>query len=179
MESTPALLLRRTRFSETSLIVTWLTLHHGKLKTIAKGALRPKGTFSGLLDLFFELEIAFARSKKSEIHTLREAMLISPHEGVRRDYSRVELASYFVELVELATEPEHPVPEIYDLLQRALRYLETHAPNRKAMLHFERELAKLLGLHVEGGNAYLALLKTLHHLPSNRAELLKRWPEEG
>ncbi len=178
MESTPALLLRRTRFSETSLIITWLTLHHGKLKTIAKGALRPKNAFAGLLDLFFELDIAFVRSRKSEIHTLRETVLLEPHEGLRREYARVELAAYFVELVELATEPEHPVPEIYDLLKRALGYLNTQGPGRKALLHFEKELARLLGLHA-GGNPYLALSRALHRLPANRGELLKRWPEEG
>lgn len=174
MESTHALLLRRTRFSETSLIVTWLTLDHGKLKTIAKGALRPKGAFTGVLDLFFELDIAYARSQKSEIHTLREAALLAPHDGLRRDYSSVEMASYFVELVELATELEHPVPELYHLLKRALVHLDTHPPSRKALLHFENELARLLGIHAEGG-AYAALSRTLHRLPPARADLLKKW----
>lgn len=173
METTPAILLRRTKYSDTSLIVTWLTLDHGKLKTMARGALRPKSAFAGGLDLFFESEIAFVRSRRSEIHTLREAALRDSREGLRLDYGRVELASYFVELLELTTEPEHPVPELFDLLRRALGYLERAAPGRRALLHFEKELARLLGVHLEG-NAYTALAKLCHRMPESRRRLMDR-----
>jgi DNA repair protein RecO (recombination protein O) len=160
MESTAAILLRRTRFSETSLIVTWLTREHGKLKTMARGALRPKSPYAGVLDLFFETEIGFSRSARSEIHTLKEVLLRSPFEGLRHDYGRVELAAYFVELIDQFTEPDHPVPELFDLLQRALVYLETAVmelqTRQKALLHFENELARLLGVHAEG-SAFAAL----------------------
>lgn len=173
METTAAILLRRTKFSDTSLIVTWLTLEHGKVKTMARGALRPKSPFAGLLDLFFENEIAFVRSGRSEVHTLREAKLRYPFEGLRKDYGRVELAAYFVELLELAVEPEHPVPELYDLLHRALTYLEANTPNRKALLHFENELARLLGIH-SGGSAFAALSRVFHRLPEARRGLLEK-----
>ncbi|MDD5348623.1 MAG: DNA repair protein RecO [Chthoniobacteraceae bacterium] len=178
MESTPAILLRRTRFSETSLIVTWLTRDHGKLKTMARGVLRPKSPLAGALDLFFETEIAFVRSRRSEIHTLREVVLRNPFEGLRKDYARVELAAYFVELLEAATEPEHPVPELFDLLHRALAYLETAAPSRRALLHFENELARLLGIHGEAGtgSAASALARACSRLPSARPGLLHKLP---
>ena len=173
MESTAALMLRRTRFSDTSLIITWLTHEHGKIKTLAKGALRPKSPFAGAFDLFFETEIAFVRSSRSEIHTLREAVLRNPFEGLRNDYGRVELAAYFVELLELMTEPEHPVPELFDLLRRALAYLESATPDRRALLHFESELARLLGIHSEG-SASAALARVCHHLPPARRRLMEK-----
>jgi len=173
MESTAALLLRRTKFSDTSLIITWLTRDHGKIKTIAKGALRPKSPFAGTLDLFFETEIAFVRSSRSEIHTLRETALRNPFEGLRKEYARVELAAYFVELLELLTEPEHPVPELFDLLHRALAYLEGAVPERRVLLHFENELARLLGIHDEG-NAHTALARTCHQMPESRRRLMEK-----
>jgi DNA repair protein RecO (recombination protein O) len=178
MESTAALLLRRTKFSDTSLVVTWLTCDFGKLKTMARGALRPKSPFAGGIDLFFETEIAFVRSRRSEIHTLREVTLRNSFEGLRRDYSRVEMASYFVELMELMTEPEQPVPELFDLLCRAFKYLENAIPNRRALLHFESELARLLGIHIEG-NAHAALSRVCHHLPDSRRRLMEKLPENG
>src|SRR4051812_30516081 len=70
LDSTAAILLRKTRFSDTSLIVTWFTSAHGKIKTIAKGALRPKSRFSGALDLFYACEINVSKSMKSDLHTL-------------------------------------------------------------------------------------------------------------
>jgi len=171
MESTAAILLRRTRFSETSLIVTWLSRDHGKIKTMARGALRPKSAFAGMLDLFFEAEIAFSRSARSEIHTLREAVLRNPFEGLRKDYGRVELASYFVELLDLLTEPDHPSPELYDLLRRALAYLEANTPNLKALLHFEKELARLLGVYAGDSPALPALQRLAPRLPEARRAL--------
>ena len=57
LETTAAILLRRIKLTESSLIVTWFTEAHGKLKTVAKGARRPRSPFAGRLDLFFAAEI--------------------------------------------------------------------------------------------------------------------------
>lgn len=174
METTAAILLRRTKLTETSLIVTWLTEGHGKLKTVAKGAREPKSRFAGRLDLFFECEIQFARSRKSELHTLREAELRTAHEGLRSDYVRVALAAYCVELVELVTEADHPVPEIYDLFHRALAYLNAQPPTLRALEHFENELASLLGIREPGFSAAIAIGRAYHRLPAARPALLRQ-----
>ena len=97
MQTTEAILLRKTRFSETSLIVSWFTRDYGRLKTVVKGALRPKSRFAGVLDLFFDCDITIARSAKSDLHTLREADLRDARAGLRTDHRRVALAAYFVE----------------------------------------------------------------------------------
>ncbi len=177
MDTTPAILLRRTRFSDTSLIITWFTLDHGKLKTIAKGALRPKSRFAGALDLFYACEISFSRSAKSDLHTLREASVLESREQLRREYGRVSLAAYFVELLDLATEPDHPMPELYDLLARAFGYLDTRSANRKALLHFESELAKFLGVQQPGITPIMAIGRACHQIPSSRGTLLHTLPE--
>lgn len=178
VETTPAILLRRTRLTETSLIVTWLTELHGKLKTVAKGARRPKSPFAGKLDLFFQAEIQFVRSKKSDLHTLRESVLREPFEGLRENYRRTELAAYFVELIEMVTEPEHPVPELYELLARALAYLARGEANKRALLHFEGELTRLLGIHGQqpAVTPAVAIGRAYHALPSTRPALLKQLP---
>ena len=173
METTRAILLRKTKLTETSLIITWFTEEHGKIKTVAKGARRPKSTFSGKLDLFFEAEIQFGRSRKSELHILREVVLANPREGLRKNYQRVQLASYFVELIELVTESDHSAPELYDLLRRALDYLDTNPPAKRPMLHFESELTRLLGIqNTNASKPVLAIGHVYGRLPSARNELL-------
>ncbi len=175
METSRAILLRKTLLSDTSLIVTWFTQAHGKVKTVAKGARRPKSAFAGKLDLFFDAEIQWVRSKKSELHVLKEVVLHEPFEGLRAQYQRTQLAAYFVELIELVTEPEHAVPELYDLLVRAFGYLDHGAPNQRALLHFESELVRLLGIHGQAGVApAVAIGRAYDRLPKGRAELLKR-----
>lgn len=174
VENTRAILLRKTRLTETSLIITWFTATHGKLKTVAKGARQARSRFAGRLDLFYDCEIQFARSRRSELHTLREVVLVNPHEGLRLDYRRVAVSAYFVELLELVTELEHPAPELFALCQRALAYVNVNPPSVRALLHFESELARLLGIQDPALTAALALGRAYHRLPSIRTDLLKR-----
>ena len=136
VEITPAILLRKTKLTETSLIVTWLTQDLGRLKTVAKGARNPKSRFAGALDLFFQCEIRFVRSSRTELHRLEDASLLESFEQVRFDYDRTSLAAYFVELIELVTEPEHAAPELHDLLSRALRHLNAAPASQRALLHY-------------------------------------------
>jgi len=173
LESTAAILLRKTRYSDTSLIVNWFTAAHGKIKTIAKGALRPKSRFAGTLDLFYECEIAISRSPKSDLHTLREAALSDSRENLRRDYPSVALAAYFVELLDLTTEADHPAPELFDLLSRALRHLDQKAPTLRALEHYENELTRLLGIQHPGVTALIAIGRAYHRIPSSRPQVLK------
>lgn len=154
------------------MIITWLTDSHGILKTVCKGARQPKSRFAGLLDLFFDCEIGFVRSRRSELHILREVTLRNPHEGVRLDYSRVALGAYFVELIEQTTESEHPAPELYELLQRALGFLNAQPASKRALFHFEKELARLLGIQHPDVSAALAIGRAYHRLPAARAKLL-------
>ena len=72
MEKSTGIITRLTKLTETSLIVHWCTEEHGLIKTVAKGARSPKSVFSGKLDLFFEAELNWVQSRKSELNTLRE-----------------------------------------------------------------------------------------------------------
>ncbi|MGI8820406.1 MAG: DNA repair protein RecO [Chthoniobacterales bacterium] len=176
MESTSAILLRKRKLSDTSLIVHWCTSTLGCVQTVAKGARRARSPFAGKLDLFFEAEIQIARSKKSNLHTLREVSLTNPFPGIRSSYLRMQAASYFVELIEICTEADHHEPELFALLQRAFGYLTAHEPTRRALIHFETELARIAGVH--DANAVrrepaLALARLFGKLPLSRAPLLK------
>ena len=146
---------------------------------MAKGALQSRSKFAGRLDLFFECEIQFSRSRKSELHALREVELHDPFDGLRLNYSRVALASYFVELIELVTEPEHAVAELFDLLRRAQRYLSSHTADLRALEHYENELAKLIGISDPRVSAMVAIGRTYHHLPKGRPGLIKLLKKES
>jgi DNA repair protein RecO (recombination protein O) len=176
VETTPAILLRRHRLTETSLIVTWLSPGLGRIKTVAKGALRPRNRLAGVLDLFHLCEIQIRRARSGDLHGLQEAVLVESFPGVRQDFMKVTLAAYAVELLERATEKETPVPELFDLLQRALRFLHANSASRKALRHFEAELARLLGIAEAGVPGAEALERVLQRLPPEREELMQRLP---
>ena len=177
MQSTAAILLRKRKFSETSLIVSWCTESLGCIQTVAKGARRTKTPFAGKLDLFFEAEISIVPSRKSTLHTLTEVVLKNPVAGIRKNYLRTQTAAYFVELIEICTERDHREPELFALLRRAFGYLDANDPDLRAVSHFETELARIAGVHdakkLKADPAF-ALGALFGKLPLSRTPLLKR-----
>src|ERR1043165_6762795 len=99
-ERTSGLVLRTRPFTETSLIVNWLTPDLGRLSTVAKGARRPKSPFRGKLDLFYLADFTFQRSRRSELHTLCEVSVLELHEPLRRELAHLQQAAYGAALVE-------------------------------------------------------------------------------
>jgi DNA repair protein RecO (recombination protein O) len=175
IETVNAILIRRIRFSETSLILTWFSQETGKLKTIAKGALRPGNPLAGKIDLFFHCQLTFSRARKSEIHTIRELVVVEPFLKIRTDYLSMLTASYFAELVEEATELEHAEPGIYDLLHRGFSYLARERVTLRAIVFFEAELARMLGVQMEKqSESSRQLVESLTRAPEARLALIKQ-----
>jgi DNA repair protein RecO (recombination protein O) len=144
-ESTTGLILRTRPLTETSLIVQWLTPGLGRLSTVAKGARRPKSPLRGKLDLFYLADFSFTRSRRSELHTLREVILRETHAALRREIGRVQQASYGTELIELTTERETPLPEIYALFAGFLKHLSQQPAQPLTVFAFEIKLLNELG----------------------------------
>lgn len=182
MRSATAILLRKRKLTDTSLIVSWCTDSLGCIQTVAKGARRAKSPFAGKLDLFFEADIAIAPSRKSNLHTLTEVALRNPFAGIRQTYRRTQTAAYFVELIEICTERDHNEPELFLLLRRAFAYLDKNDPNLRAVAHFETELARITGVHdarLSRDNSAFALANLFGKLPLSRTPLLKALGTEG
>jgi DNA repair protein RecO (recombination protein O) len=174
MQSTLATLIRLTRLSDTSLIVHWFTEEHGLIKTVAKGARRPKSAFAGQLDLFFGGEITFQEARTGELHALREVFIHRWRHGLRKNYHSMLLAAYCCQLLESAVESGHPVPELRDLLERALDHLDVTEASLRALRHFESELARLLGIFHDKRSPDRLLCDALGALPASREELVGR-----
>lgn len=175
--ATNAILIRTTRLTDTSLIVHWLTEDFGILKSVAKGALRPKSSYAGKLDLFFSGHIILKPSKNTELHYLKEVTIEQWREGLRRAYLPTLSAGYFCQLVSAALDLGQIEPSIYHLLGRALGYLEQSTPNRAAVRFFERELSKILGIGDGSTSSIEQLREHIGSIPSARVELMSRLKE--
>ena len=177
MEKGEAILIRRLPLTNTSLIVHWCTREHGIIRTAAKGARRPGSAFAGKLDLFYGADITWARSRRGDLHALREASVTDYRAGLQKEYVRLLAAAYFASLVERVAEGEAPVEPLYDLLRRGLDWLHRESPTRKGVLYFEKEVAADLGIHGEPGVApIVALQNQYHRIPAQRDELFLRLP---
>ena len=147
MIGTAAGLVLRTRpLTETSLIVHWLTPNLGRLATVAKGARRPKSPFLGKLDVFYLADFSFSRSRRSELHTLREVSLRETHRSLREDLSLLQQAAYCAALVEQATENETPLQHVFDLMIGLLAHMSAKPLSEPTIFSFELKLLTELGL---------------------------------
>jgi DNA repair protein RecO (recombination protein O) len=156
IESATGVVLRTHRMSETSLIVRWLTQDAGRLSTVAKGARRAQSTFAGKLDLLIEADITFNRSRRSDLHTLREVSVRAFHFPVRQDIRRLQLAAYCTALLEQTTESDTPLPGLFDLFKGLLGQLSVREARPRLVFAFELKLLAALGLFPALDQARLA-----------------------
>ena len=146
VERTQGLILRTRLLTETSLIVHWLTPDFGRIATVAKGARRSNSPFRGKLDLFYLADFSFARSRRSELHTLREVVLRETHSALRQELAWLQQAGYCAALVEQTTETDTPLPVVYELMRGLLDHLSKQPPQPQTLFAFELKLLNELGL---------------------------------
>jgi DNA repair protein RecO (recombination protein O) len=145
LERAEAIVLRLRPVTESSLIVTWFTREAGKLRTLAKGARRLNGPFRGKIDLFYRDEIVFLRSRRSDLHLLRDCFVEQPHAKLRESVEAMTAGSYVCELVETATELEDSSPAVFDLLAGTLAGLQISRGRPVMLLWFELQLLAAAG----------------------------------
>jgi len=169
METARGTIIRLTKLTESSLIVHWLTHEYGLIKTVAKSARRAKSQFAGQLDLFIDAEIQWRRSNKSELHRLDEVQVRDHRYSIRKSYRDAVAAGYFSQLLEMVLEVDHPEPEMYDLLQRGLSWLQAKKVDLKGVVYFEKEVGRLLGL---GNTGFQGLVGVYGNMPKCRDHCL-------
>jgi len=141
VELTPCFILHSRSYLESSLILDVFSREHGRLHLIAKGAKREKSGFSGLLQPYQRLLMAWRG--KSELMTLTD---------VDTDIESYELldirliAGFYVnELLVRLLHQHEPHPELFDLYDKAIFNL-SDSENIDAVLRiFEKGLLQSLG----------------------------------
>jgi DNA repair protein RecO (recombination protein O) len=145
------------------------------LKTVAKGARRPKSPFAGRLDLFFGCELEIHPAKEGDLHILKDLAVERPRLGLRRNYLQTLAASCFVKWIDLVAEDATPLPDLADLLDRGLDYLDANEADLRAVRHFERQLAEFLGVAEAGAEPHRCLARHFGGTPPQREELMGRF----
>lgn len=156
IESATGIILRTRPLTETSLIVNWLTPALGRVSTVAKGARRPKSPFAGKLDLFYEADFSFSRSRRSDLHTLREVSLLETHVALRQELGYLRQASYAAALIEQTTETGTPLAAVHELMRGLLAMLAQRPPQPRTIYAFELKLLNELGLRPDLDKGHLS-----------------------
>jgi DNA repair protein RecO (recombination protein O) len=122
-EKTDAILLKVVAWSETSCIVTMFTRDFGRLSVMVKGARRPKSPFEAAIDLLTQCQIVFIQKSGDTLDLLTEAKLVRRFRSAPNALTRLYVGYYMAEYLQLATEPNEPLPELYELTAVTLEQL--------------------------------------------------------
>jgi DNA repair protein RecO (recombination protein O) len=141
VELTPCFILHSRPYLESSLILDVFSREHGRLHLIAKGAKREKSRFSGLLQPYQRLLMAW--SGKSELMTLTDVETdIEPYE---LSDVRVIAGFYINELLIRLLHQHESHPELFDLYDEALSDISTSENIDMVLRIFEKGLLQSLG----------------------------------
>ncbi len=96
---TDALVIHSQRWSETSKIVELFTPNMGYLKVLAKGALRPKSEFRGVLENLNRIEALISLRETRGLQIITEVYLIDAYSNIREDLNSTAIAFSILELI--------------------------------------------------------------------------------
>ena len=116
--NTKALVLREVRYKEADRILTLFTASDGKLTAKARGALRKSSRSAASTQqlTWSELTLFGNRGK----WTVNEGTVLEPFAGLRADFEKLALGSYFAECLEAFSVEEQPDPALLQLGLNAL-----------------------------------------------------------
>lgn len=138
---TPAWLIHRRTWRETSLIMDVFTRDHGMVGLLAKGALRGKKSHAGLLQPFLPLSVAWRGRSDLPVLTALEARAITPQLAGRALYC----GFYLNELLYYLLHRHDPYPGVFELYESALLTLQFEQRIEAVLRNFELGLLEQLG----------------------------------
>jgi DNA repair protein RecO (recombination protein O) len=137
----PAFVLHSYPYRETSLVIDILSLNHGRLALVAKGAKRPHSALRGVLQTFQPLAMSW--SGQSEMRTLTGAEWVG---GMLPLTGDALLCGFYVnELLVKFCAREDPHPQLFHHYAATLTRLAHDEPPVQVLRSFERVLLRETG----------------------------------
>jgi len=101
-----AIILKKTNFSDSSLIVQLYTKENGKISALVKGARSPKSKIGSKIDLINYVEVIFYNKEGRDLQLITQVNLIEHYPKIKEDLDKIKYASSVCELI-LKLLPEH------------------------------------------------------------------------
>ena len=141
LEHQPAWLLHTRPFRDTSLLLDFLTLEHGRLSAIARGARSAKSRNRALLQPFQPLLISV--SGRTELLNLRQIEARAPAQRLTGEHLFAGL--YINELIVRLLQSHEGESELFDNYSQVLLMLAEKADLEPVLRRFELRLLDILG----------------------------------
>jgi DNA repair protein RecO (recombination protein O) len=195
-----AVVLRTWPVHEADLIVSFFTRDYGRLKGVAKSALRSRKRFGGALEPMTLARAWFAERPRQELVRLDQLEIVRSPLAAPVDHARMAVLSFFAEVIDESLPERDPQETVFRLLVSVLEHVhaipmaaQTTAAQSEivqpwmALTYFSLWMTRLMGLlpdiahcmacgeSLEGGeigfNAYADGVFCPVHRPANASAL--------
>ena len=145
-----AVVLRTWPVHEADLIVSFFTRDYGKLRGVAKSALKSRKRFGGALEPMTIARAWFVEQPRQELVRLDQFEIIRSPLSAPIDQARLTVLSFFAEVLEEALPEHDPQETVFRLLASVLEHTtavqsETEQP-WMPLTYFSLWMTRLMGL---------------------------------
>ena len=145
LHSSDSFILGTHALRETDRIVSFLTRDAGKKRGVARGARRPRSSFSGALEPMTEARVVYYEKEGRELVSINAADPIRPSFSLSKDLDRALLLSTLAESLETFVSESDPAEPFYRLARHAMDALFADAPAPLVAAYFDVWILKLSG----------------------------------
>ena len=146
LTKTRAIAIRHFPHTETSRIIQWITEDHGKITTLAKGALRPRNDMLGQVDQLYTCELIFYGRDRDTVFITHSMHALETRNRLRNDWRAALAGLYLTDLTARIMPEREPAPELFRLLEQMLDELQERGWHAPTLFYYELRLLEALGL---------------------------------
>src|SRR5664280_686584 len=140
-----AVVLRTWPVHEADLIVSFFTRDFGKVRGVAKSALKSRKRFGGALEPMTLARAWFAERPRQELARLDQLEIVRSPLSTPVDQARLTVLSFFAELLDEALPDHDPQETVFRLLVSVLEQTTVEQP-WMPLTYFSLWMTRLMGL---------------------------------
>ncbi len=140
-----AVVLRAWPVHEADLIVSFLTRDYGRLRGVAKSALKSRKRFGGALEPMTLARAWFAERPRQELVRLDQLEIVRSPLSLPVDHARMAVLSFYAEALDEALPERDPQETVFRLLVAVLERTTVEQP-WMPLTYFQLWLTRLMGI---------------------------------
>src|SRR6516162_3680806 len=143
--SSEAVVLRTWPVHEADLVVSFLTRDFGKMRGVAKSALKSRKRFGGALEPMTVARAYFVERPKQELVRLDQLEIVLSPLTLPVNQDRLMVLSFFAEVLDEALPEHDPQETVFRLIVSVLEHTTVEQP-WMALTYFDLWMTRLMGL---------------------------------
>ena len=146
-----AVVLRTWPVHESDLIVSFFTRDYGRMRGVAKAALKSRKRFGGALEPMTLARSWFVERPRQELVRLDQLEILRSPLSAPIDHARMTVLSFFAEVIDQALPERDPQETVFRLLVSTLEQTTRETP-WMPLTYFQLWITRLMGLLPDTGH---------------------------